>query len=609
MNRIVLSEEVDVCDWFSPTFPHTSLSFDVETDGLPYPQMTLYGISFCDGKRACYINLYNNPNTDNIISRLKLILAKQELMIAHNAIYDMLVFNEYGLYFPTTTYYCTMVADHLLDETRPHGLKYLAQELLNHDTQHFEDVVKHGYTSKEFFQYALNDAVWTYELAIYQKSELIRLELMPLMKLECQFQHVLLEMHSSGVTVDLPRIEQTLQELYKAEVDLETQMLQTLGIPYQMQLQLDSNNMKVISRINFNSTQQLAEIIQKLGLPLSETTSLGAPSVGKKTIEKLKGQHVFIDLLIKYKIVRKLITAFFEPLPEKVHYGVIYPQFRDTGTKTGRLSCKNPNLQQLPKVNKNFPVDTRTCFIAPSGYKMIACDFSGQELRVLAHITKEPVLIDTFIKGKDLHLSTANDFFELGIPDDELYDNHPKIKEHKEKFYKERNDAKIVNFGMAYGKGSYGFSKDFGITEEEAQVILDKYFAALPLVKQAIQDCHKQVKEQGYVQTLFGRRRHFQKNEQGYYPNKAFRESFNFLIQGFSADMMRAAMVKVHQNKPMLWDLRCVGTVHDEAIYIVEEQYAEQAAKMIKACFEKSVKLGVPVVADVQIGNNYSECK
>ncbi len=292
--------------------------------------------------------------------------------------------------------------------------------------------------------------------------------------------------------------------------------------------------------------------------------------------------------------------------------GRVRPNFKDTGTKTGRLSCNNPNLQQLPKVNKEFPIDTRKCFTVPNGHKMITCDYSGQELRVLAQITGDPALIDTFNKGKDMHLSTANDFFNLGIDEEDLYEGSPKIEDLKEFYKDERNKAKTINFGMAYGKGAYGFSQDFNISEEEAQDILDKYFAALPKVKKAIDTCHKNVTEQGWVETMTGRRRHFSKIEKnGWtgYPKKAYRESFNFLIQGFSADMIRIAMNRVYEKAPPEWGLKAIATVHDEAVYKVRDEHVEAAKVFIKEQFEKAVNFCIPVVADVGVGTTYSEAK
>jgi DNA polymerase I-like protein with 3'-5' exonuclease and polymerase domains len=273
-------------------------------------------------------------------------------------------------------------------------------------------------------------------------------------------------------------------------------------------------------------------------------------------------------------------------------------------------NCNSPNLQQLPRPDKD-PYDTRSVFIVPEGKTMITCDYSGQELRVLTEITKEAVLIDTFNKGKDMHLSTANDFFDLGIPEEALYEGSPLHDEYKNRYKTERTQAKIINFGMAYGKGAFGFSKDFNIPEEEAQKILDKYFAALPGVKESIDRCHAMVRSHGYVTTMTGRRRRFQKNCMGYYPNGAYRQSFNFLIQGFSADMIRMAMIKVRQlgKEHPEWGLRTIACVHDEIVVEVKKEYTTDASQLIKHAMETAVEFCIPIIADVNNGDNYYDAK
>ena len=589
-----------------------NISFDTETTSLIYTDLELEGISLCDGRIACYIPY---PNS-SVLKILQNIFNKPDAtLIAHNIVFDMKVLHKYGFNFKGKRLYDTMIADHLLDERREHGLKFLAKHYLNvEETITWEDARKKG--GKVFEDYAINDAIWTYQICIKQQPMLKEEGLVRLFReIEMPFQEVLLEMAIEGIDVDLNEMNKIKKELIKKTEELEVQLHETLNIPYQMQMTLDGLA-SIKSSMNFNSAQQLADILfNKLKLPIIEKTPSGAPSVGKLTISALKDKHPFVTLLSQYKIVQKLLSAFFEPIPQLVEKdGKIRPNFRDIGTKTGRLSCNSPNLQQLPKVNKQFPIDTRKCFVVPSKYQMITCDYAGQELRVLTQITQEPVLIDTFNKGKDMHLSTANDFFDLGIAEEDLYEGSPNIETLKDKFKDERNKAKVVNFGMAYGKGAFGFSKDFNISEDEAQKILDKYFAALPKVKEAIDKCHQEVTDKGEVVSMTGRKRRFEKVEKnGWvgYLKGSYRQSFNFLIQGFSADMIRLAAIKVYKEaqKHPEWDLKSIMTVHDEVVYKVKEEYTEEASKLIKHCFETAVKFCIPIVADIGVGNNYGEAK
>ncbi|MCK5017342.1 MAG: hypothetical protein KAS32_09775, partial [Candidatus Peribacteraceae bacterium] len=310
--------------------------------------------------------------------------------------------------------------------------------------------------------------------------------------------------------------------------------------------------------------------------------------------------------------------------------GRVRPSFRDTGTATGRLSCSQPNLQQLPKglclscgeeldkckcgFTGNLPV--RECFIVEEGMTMITCDYSGQEVAVAAQQSKDPTLIDALNKGQDMHLRIANQFYNLGIPEEELYKTHPEFNNHKHKFHLERTRAKTITFGLMYGKGAYGFAKDFDIPEDEAQGIVDKYFDSMPMLKEAIEKAHREIDETGMVTSMAGRKRHFEPEINIYtgesgYNGKAYRQAFNFLIQGFSADMMRRAMIKVRElgNQNPDWGLKTIATVHDEAVYEVRTEYKDDAGRAIKTAFEGVVNFVVPVTGDVSMGQNYWEAK
>ena len=597
-----------------------AISIDTETTSLKYMELEMEQFSMCDGRIACVVDLINNENKEEILKQLQTFINETKIIAMHNAVYDYKVLHKHGIIIPEEVeLFCTMVGDHLIEENRrSHSLKYLAENILNYSVVEFGKASNEGRQSKKFLSYAINDAIWTYELMVWQRDLLKQQGLVDLFRtIEMPFQRVIADMEINGMLVDVDLVRRTRANIQEALSSITVKLCNKAGIEYEVKVDDTSiPSIQVESSINFSSSKQVADLLfNKLGLPVIEYTPGGAPSVGKFTIEKLKDQSEVVQLLHVYKKLNKLLTSYFNENAQILSNidsdNRVRPSFRDTGTVTGRLSCSNPNLQQLPKKDKETNIDTRLCFVAPAGKKLIACDYSGQELRVLTQQTQEPALIDTFKKGKDMHLSTANDFFELGIAEEDLYENSERIEELKDKFKAERNKAKIINFGMAYGKGAYGFSLDFGIDEEEAQEILDKYFAALPKVKETIEETHDRVREEGYVTSMSGRRRRFKPNSEGYYPGSAYRQSFNFLIQGYSADMIRMAMNSVRQlsMKNPQWELKAIATVHDEAVYEVKEQYAQEAAKEIKKAFESVVKFVVPLVADVSIGNNYSEAK
>jgi len=251
-------------------------------------------------------------------------------------------------------------------------------------------------------------------------------------------------------------------------------------------------------------------------------------------------------------------------------------------------------------------IDIRSCIIAPPGRKLICADYSGQELRVLAHVSKDPDMIQAFKDKLDVHFMIANIFFDLGIPQEALLTTHPDFKMYRKKFKAERDKIKTVNFGLAYGKTAYGFSKDWNISQDEAQKFIDDYFNRFPKIKEAINKCTNELQHHKQVRTILGRIRRFD-----YVTHRAIRQAFNFLIQSPSADMMKAAagnFRKIILQHPE-WVCKLILSVHDELVYEVEEKYAEDIAKELKEVMEAAVTLDIPVIVDIGIGQNYAEAK
>jgi DNA polymerase-1 len=582
---------------------------------LNYYYLELEGISFCDGTIAGYVDFDNNPELMKSFTKIEQLFTKSETIVAHNIAFDMKVLKKYGISLEGKKLYCTMVADHLLDEEREHGLKKLAKSILGYEeTMSWEEARKKG--PQVFGDYALNDAIWTWELMRWQQQHLRQQELIYIFRnIEMPFQHCLVEMESNGVLVDVEKLEATKKRMIELKEQLVMDMLQMLGKRATIQMSLDGSS-SIISPINFNSNPALCDILFKQrGLKSIEQTPGGATSVGKKTIEKYKDKDEFVGLLYKYKMTEKLINGFLEPLPSFIcGDGKVRPFFRDTGTKTGRLSSQNFNYQQLPRENKEVGVSLRDLFISDSGYKMMAIDYSGQEVRVAAVVSKDETLINALNNGMDLHLTVANKSFNLGIPEECLVETHPDYEKYKNKFKVERTKAKSITFGILYGKTPKGFADDFGISETEAQKMVDDYFAGMPRVRDSIKKAHKDIDTKGYVVYPSGRRRHFSKIQNGDwsgYPKKAYRQSYNSIIQGTSADMIRLAMINVlefsRNNKE--YDIRLLATVHDELIVMFKEQYVNVVPEKIVECFKNVGTYEVEMSADYAIGNSYGECK
>jgi len=615
VEKQVLTTLNQVKEWFA--FNDCSkLAFDTEVTSLKWDEMQIVGISFCNGESACYIDLYQNADTEIIQAFLSRKFKNDiKKLIAHNIPFDLKVLDnclDFGFEYRievTNQIFCTQTAAHLINENEPKNLKYLAHKYLNipeNEIKQWEQV-NSDFHSEEFYKYALNDPIWTWQLYKIFDKELRWQSLDDLFfKVEMPFQFVLRDLEINGVLVDQSRIIECKKELQKVLFDLKLKLINAAGLKYGIQCNLFDGSKEILTA-NLNSPKQLTNIITKrLGLEITEKTPGGKLSVGKLSMLKLKGKHEFIDLLDKYKKARKLYDAFVEPFPNHIcKDGRVRTSFHNTVAVTGRLSSSNPNLQQLPKSNE--PIDIRSCFVAPKGKKLIVTDYSGQELRGLAEVSEDENLIKAFEKGYDLHLRTANNIFNLAIPDSSLVSTHREYTKLKEKYDKERHIGKNgVNFPICYGKTTYGLALDFNISEEEAQKWINGFLNLYPDVRKAMAKTKKQVIYQKEVRHGLGRKRRFID-----ITNKAFRQAFNFLIQGLCSDILRIATVRLRQlflDNPE-WDAKLVLLVHDEVISEVKDQYVEIAAKRIKETMEGAYQMVVDLPVEIGIGQNYSESK
>jgi len=594
-----------------------------EKGALKYTTLAITGISLCDNNNAYYIPIapdyFEQTKTSYltesiVIEAIKKVFSKTGVLIAHNIVYDAKVLLKYGIDVSHREFYCTMVAEHLINENNSKSLKRMKEQYFGGVTTNYKEVGDNHYC-QDFFEYGLNDAIYTYQIYIVQKEILIEKDLVKLFRgIEMPFQKVLVEMNTQGVLIDKQKLE--LQKVISSkDRDLLYKELHIMsGKKYGIQTRLFDE--PLIVGENFNSPEVLREVLfENLGLSVIEKTPTGNSSVGKFTLLKYS-TNPFVSKLLEYKACEKIRSSFLLPMDRFIESdGRIRCNFRDTGTRTGRLSCSDPNLQQLADPKKVFykKVNVRDLFLPTNGKSMITIDYTAQEVRVAAQVTKEKSLIDSITKGKDIHLTTANDSYNLGIPEEVLYDSHPEHEDYKIKFEKERNDAKVINFGILYGKGSYGFSKDFDISDDEAQKILDIYFLKNPLVKETYEQCRREVISKGYVRTFTGRYRHFEKGEEGFYPKKVFRQAFNFLIQGASSDITRLGCINVYKyykDRPE-YGVKCLMTVHDELVIECNKEYEEVVRSKCEELFSQSVTKSfvVPLSAHAKIGSSYDSAK
>jgi DNA polymerase I len=549
------------------------------------------GISICDGKNNVYFH-----NEEGHLQRFILFiksklretstLNQKKLVIGmHNAPFDAAILKKHGLNLHNYEWFDTYVAAHLIDERKNNGLKDLAKEYLDEDSPKYDYNMK----KEDFCKYALHDSVYTYKLMFLFKNKLEAEGLVTLFrKIEMPFLRCVVEMNSNGFLVDQELYKELRIELEDYITNKEIEMLEFIGVKYQKQFNLTNDKVKITSKVDINSSLQIRKILfEDLKIDSVGFTATGKEKTGKDFFYVYKDKHPFVKMLWEYKTARKLLNGFIEPFESFIDVdGRIRSSFNDCGTRTGRLSSNSPNLQQLPNSKEGFP-EVRKLFVSSPGKKLVVADYSGQELRVLAQVSMCEPMIKAFIEGADFHQATAD------------------------KFGVDRKVAKQINFGIAYGKSAYGFSKDWGVTEEEAQAMLDKYFSEFPEIKRKIDETTKLIKEQGFIATMTGRRRRFDKNEQGYYPNNIFRQGFNHLIQGFSADMIRIACIKVYNQiiKHPEWKAKMLATIHDEIILECDEDHVPEVREMVKREMEGAVKFKMPIISEVNIGESYADAK
>lgn len=606
MQGSTITTAKELTQWLR-TLNYDLVALDTEDTSLRQYDLECIGISLCDGQQSCYIDLLDGDEYEAVLAILKTEIPKIKRLILHNAPFDLRVLYKLGIN-TTESIIDTMVAAFLLDENNSVGLKELATRYLGKaDVITYEQAAAHGFKSETFYNYARHDAEWTWELWGLLGPRLKEESLSSLFfDIEIPFSFVLRDLEINGVLIDQTALS-VLQKGLSAEIDrLQIETYKAGGIQYRQETDL-LGSVAIVGDLDLNSPKQLSEFIQqKLGLTLTQQSEkTGQFSVDKYVLEGLVHKHEFCRYLLKYREAAKLKSMFLDKAPEFIDGdGRIRASFNNCVARTGRLSSSGPNLQQLPKKGTEFG-SIRSLIIAKPGYKLLAADYAGQELRILAEVSRDLTMIEAFILGKDLHLTMANNFFKLGIPESLLYTNHPQYKEVCKKYKEYRDRSKTINFGIAYGKTAVGFSEDWNVSKDEATRVVESYFAAAPRVRDAIELCKHSLDLDGYVANLSGRKRRLERQN-----NHSYRQAFNFLIQGFCADLVKKAAGLVRKAVRPEWDCSVILQVHDELVFELKEEYAIVALPIIKNILEHAWPgLCVPMCVDVHIGDNYEQCK
>lgn len=530
---------------------YLSLFFNLETSIYPFKLKSI--LVSLDEK------IYKIDDGEDILRRLiRDILHKRKTI----AVYDMKSLwkvLDVGKEEVSSEILDTLILSYLLDPSQNVALDKLIDRYLNINLPEPYAIYKLGLILKE-------------EIEKNGMSELYQ-------EIEFPLTKVLADMELRGVLIDTEYLGELSKVLDSSLIQIERDIYDLAGETF-----------------NINSPKQLAYILfEKLKLPPVKKTKTGY-STDAEVLSQLANESEICVKLLEYRELAKLKSTYVDTLPKLInpHTGRLHTTFVQTGTSTGRLASSDPNLQNIP-VRSEIGKEIRRAFIAPKGYKLISADYSQIELRVLAHLSGDPLLIEAFEKGVDIHAQTAVKI--LGVRPEEVTPNMRRL-------------AKTINFGIIYGMSDYGLSKELGIHKREAKEYIESYFNTYKVVKEFLESLKEEAREKGYVTTIFNRRRYIPQIRSS---NKTERElgerlAINTPIQGSAADLIKLAMVRLHEI------LRLKGLsayiilqIHDELLIEAKEELAEEVANIVKDTMENVYPMRVPITVDVKIGDNWCE--
>jgi DNA polymerase-1 len=569
------------------------LAVDTETTSVNPWEGKLVGVSLSrKGGQGYFVAATPAMLKSKAWKNLLSLLASTEVSkVAHNAKYDLEVLTQAGGGLGGLTF-DTLVAAYLLRSgERGFDLKSLVFQEFGVQMTTIESLI--GSNSKEqktmaevplaeVAEYASADADFTMRLKEKLAPQLKALGLLKLFdEVEMPLVPVLAQVEAAGVKIDVAYLKTLDKELTDLLGKLEKKIHKLAGTDF-----------------NVNSPKQLKEVLfDKLKLsPEGLRHTKSGVSTAASELEKMRGLHPIIEELFTFRELSKLLSTYVKALPELVNKntGRVHTSYNQTVAATGRLSSSDPNLQNIP-IRGEWGSRMRRSFIAEPGYKLVSADYSQIELRVAAHLASDQKMVDVFKRGHDIHTSTAAFIFDVA-PEQVTPD--------------QRRSAKEVNFGVLYGMGAWGLSERTGLSRTEAHDFIDRYFKAYPKVAEWIEQTKAMVRKQGYVTTLLGRRRNLPEVNSGVAQVRAAAErmAVNLPVQGTAADLMKMAMVNVAAKLPEASSrARMIMQVHDELVFEVPEGEATKVGRLVKREMEQALKLSVPIVVEVKVGDNWNE--
>lgn len=585
-------------DWdvlFQRLSTATRFAFDTETTSLDYRIAQIVGFSVAfDATEAFYVPLAHDYagapeqlNRETVLAQIKPILENPAVeKIGHHLKYDAHVLENHGIHLQGW-YFDTMLASYVLNSVATrHGMDDVARLYLSHLTTTYEQIAGKGAKQKTFNQieietaahYAAEDAHVTYRLYEVLNEKLQRHpELSNLLHhIEMPVARVLTQMEENGIKLDLNFLDQLGVEFSNTMLQLEQQIIELAGQPF-----------------NVSSPKQVGEILfEKLGIKGGKKTATGQYSTSESILEKI--EHPIASLIVEYRGLSKLKSTYTDGLQKQANSSShrVHTSYHQALTATGRLSSTDPNLQNIP-VRMDIGRQIRKAFIAPEGRVLLAADYSQIELRLMAHFSQDDALVDAFNHGQDVHRRTAAEVLNIA-----LEDVTPD----------QRRQAKAVNFGLLYGMSEFGLIRQLGFTREESQNYIKQYFQRYPGIYEYMQRTRQVALEQGFVETLTGRRLYTPDiDARNMMVRKAAeRAAINAPLQGSAADIIKMAMVEVDKMLPR-HQAKMLLQVHDELVFEVDANVADELAPKLAEVMQSVIELSVPLVVEVGKGQNWDE--
>ncbi|MFY9515774.1 MAG: DNA polymerase I [Dysgonamonadaceae bacterium] len=589
----MVKEEKKLIELCNKICSQKSVCFDTETTGVNPLLSELVGLSFAykEGE-AYYVPIDDDrEKAQQKVDIFRPFFEDEKIeKVGQNIKYDILELRNYDIQVKGKLF-DTMIAHYLINPEIPHGMDYMAKMYLNYTTIHIDELIgpkgKNQKNMRDIDQetvckYAAEDADITLKLKNILEKELRENKLEQLFnEIESPLIYVLADMEWTGVRLDLEALEQLAEEYRKEMNQIEKEIIEMAGIEF-----------------NINSPKQIGEILfDKMKIiDNPKKTKTGQYSTSENELEKLRSKHPIIEKILEQRSLKKLLSTYIEAFPQLINpkTGKIHTSFNQTATATGRLSSSNPNLQNIPIRNERGK-EIRKVFIPDEGCTFLSADYSQIELRIMAHLSKDKNMIEAFNKGQDIHAATASKIFK--IPLEEVT---PDM----------RRKAKTANFGIIYGITPYGLSQRLGISRSDAKKLIEEYFTTFSGVKRYMDESIAKAREQGYVETIFGRKRFLPdiNSQNAVVRGYAERNAINTPIQGSAADIIKVAMNKIYKRlSDGEYKSKMILQVHDELDFNVHMNELDEVKNIVVYEMENAYPLVVPLKTDCNHGANWLE--